>query len=306
MTILFLDQFSDPGGAQRCLMDLLPALRERGWQAHVAAPGEGALAEACRKAGCGYSQIHCGPFAMGRKSVRDMVRFAVQVPALRREIARLADAVGADLIYVNGPRLLPAVPAIRPIVFHCHIPLRKAYAVRLAAAAVRRTGATVIGCCGYVLDNLRPHVAAERLHVVYNGVAEAGPARREPGEGFTVGLIGRIAPEKGQAEFLEAARLLTGCRFIICGAPLFRRCSRKPLHGAPEGAGVRPARLSSWAGAKIPVRCWRGSTCWLFRPTVPKPPRAWRWKEPRRGCRWWPSAQAAFPRWSATARPASW
>jgi glycosyltransferase involved in cell wall biosynthesis len=37
-------------------------------------------------------------------------------------------------------------------------------------------------------------------------------------------VIGRIAPEKGQKVFLEAARLLPParrCRFVICGAPLF-------------------------------------------------------------------------------------
>src|SRR5256885_17159324 len=43
MKILFLDQFSDLGGAQRCLLDLLPAVLERGWLAHVAAPGDGCL-----------------------------------------------------------------------------------------------------------------------------------------------------------------------------------------------------------------------------------------------------------------------
>jgi len=30
-----LDQFSDPGGAQQALMELLPAMRERGWDAAV-------------------------------------------------------------------------------------------------------------------------------------------------------------------------------------------------------------------------------------------------------------------------------
>jgi glycosyltransferase involved in cell wall biosynthesis len=38
-------------------------------------------------------------------------------------------------------------------------------------------------------------------------------------------LIGRISPEKGQAEFLQAARLLVQdvptCTFVICGAALF-------------------------------------------------------------------------------------
>ena len=32
MTIFFLDQFSDLGGAQQCLLDLLPAVETRGWR----------------------------------------------------------------------------------------------------------------------------------------------------------------------------------------------------------------------------------------------------------------------------------
>src|SRR5579859_8167135 len=51
MTILFLDQFSDLGGAQRCLLDLLPAVRDRGWRAHVAAPGDGPLRTHAEKLG---------------------------------------------------------------------------------------------------------------------------------------------------------------------------------------------------------------------------------------------------------------
>ncbi len=41
MKILFLEQFSELGGGQQCLIDLLPAIREQGWKATVAAPGSG-------------------------------------------------------------------------------------------------------------------------------------------------------------------------------------------------------------------------------------------------------------------------
>ncbi len=46
--------------------------------------------------------------------------------------------------------------------------------------------------------------------------------RARDGE-FRIGVIGRISREKGQADFLRAARILhtTRCRFIVCGAPLF-------------------------------------------------------------------------------------
>jgi glycosyltransferase involved in cell wall biosynthesis len=213
MDILFLDQFTEPGGAQQCLIDLLPAVIAHGWGAMVAAPGDGALAARAARAGAQFHPVRCGPFQAGRKSLVDLLRFAQQTPRLAREIARLP----GDVIYVNGPRLLPAVPAGRPVIFHCHSVLRQRYAAWLAGRAIRRTRATLIGACRFVLEPLRAFAAA--AHVVYNGV-RASP-QRQPGDTFRVGMIGRIAPEKGQAEFLRAARELSGCRFTICGGTLF-------------------------------------------------------------------------------------
>jgi glycosyltransferase involved in cell wall biosynthesis len=197
MNILFLDQFREPGGAQQCLRDLLPAVAARGWTATVVAPGDGL--------------IQLGPFHSGRKSLNDAMLFARQMPALRSQIEKLP----GDLIYVNGPRLLPAVPVGRPVIFHCHSFLDKRYAVWLARRAILRTRATVIGACRFVLAALRIADA----HVVYNGVRDFAP--RVPGDSFRIGMIGRIAPQKGQAEFVRAARGVPGCRFTVCGAPLF-------------------------------------------------------------------------------------
>src|SRR5690348_10429216 len=153
MNILFLDQFREPGGAQQCLRDLLPAVKARGWQATVAAPGD--------------DGIQLGPFHSGRKSLQDALRFARQVPALRRQIERMP----ADVIYVNGPRLLPAVPEGRPVIFHCHSFLDKRYAVWLAQRAIRRTRATVVGACRFVLEPL----GVAGAQVIYNGVRESPP-----------------------------------------------------------------------------------------------------------------------------------
>ena len=90
MNILFLDQFSDLGGAQRCLLDLLPAVRERGWRAHVAAPGDGELRGRAVALGAEFHPIRCGPYESGNKSMGDFARFAAELPRLAREIARLA------------------------------------------------------------------------------------------------------------------------------------------------------------------------------------------------------------------------
>jgi glycosyltransferase involved in cell wall biosynthesis len=59
---------------------------------------------------------------------------------------------------------------------------------------------------------------------VPNGTADFGFVERTF-EKQRVGIIGRIAPEKGQTEFLRAAALLvergSQARFVVCGAPLF-------------------------------------------------------------------------------------
>jgi glycosyltransferase involved in cell wall biosynthesis len=216
--VLFLDQFSEPGGAQQCLLDLLPAVIAHGWRAVVAAPGDGWLAQRAVAVGAKFHRIRCGPFHSGRKSLADILRFLRQSRGLRREIASLP----ADLIYVNGPRLLPSVPRGRPVIFHCHSFLGTRHTTWLAGRSMRRTDATLIAACRFVLKPLR-HFAL-RAHIVYNGVAPMafaiGPPR-QPGPEFRIGMIGRIAPQKGQAEFLRAARHLRDCRITICGEPLF-------------------------------------------------------------------------------------
>ncbi len=208
MTILFLDQYSDPGGAQQCLADLLPAIAAKSWQAVVLAPGEGWLQQRAIEAGAQYRPIAYGPFHSGRKSLADALRLFRQAAAVKREIT----AIPADLIYVNGPRLLPAIPPGRPVIFHCHSYLN-ASALWLAKKAIRRTRARLIGACRFVLRPLG------KGDVVYNGVAPQ-PSHRAQAI-FHVGMIGRIAPQKGQLELLRAARHLPDIKFTICGAPLF-------------------------------------------------------------------------------------
>jgi glycosyltransferase involved in cell wall biosynthesis len=104
-------------------------------------------------------------------------------------------------------------------VFHCHSYLKQRYAAVLAGISL--ANAQVIGSCSFVLEPLRPFVGSSRMEVVYGGCVDSpvSPARVRPP---TIGVIGRIAPEKGQIEFVQAARMLPpNCRFVLCGAPLF-------------------------------------------------------------------------------------
>jgi glycosyltransferase involved in cell wall biosynthesis len=231
MNVLCLDQFSELGGAQRCLLDLLPALAGAGWKVHVAAPGDGELFHRAVAANAAAKRICFGPYSSGRKTLPDMARFALEAPRLALEIRALMRRLDAGLLYVNGPRLLPAVAlAARggpPVLFHSHSFL-DGYMRGMAGYSLRIARAVLVASCRFVAGPLSPYAGGRGVRVVYNGVPQpAGTllhrGRKEPE--FRIGVIGRVAPEKGQADFLRAARLLTRdfppCRFVICGAPLF-------------------------------------------------------------------------------------
>ena len=249
MRVLVLDQFSELGGGQQCLLNLLPAMRARGWQALIGVPGDGPVLAGIRECGFEAVGLECGPYGYGRKTLADAARFAAQTPRLARTIRELAERFAPDVIYVNGPRLLPAASgAGGAVVYHAHRILPGRGLRELCGWALRRSQARVIGVCRYVADTWIRFVGAQSVQVIYNGVA--GPAewvRRAASAGFRIGCVGRIALEKGQLEFVRAAALIhremPACRFVIYGTaiiadPAYEREVRLAARGLPvEFAG---------------------------------------------------------------------
>jgi glycosyltransferase involved in cell wall biosynthesis len=229
VNVLFLDQFSVLGGAQQCLLDLLPAIGERGWSARAAVPCAGPLVGILRGRGMRVEELPSGDYRSGRKSAADLLQFAADVPRQAAAIGALLDESPTDLVYVNGPRLLvaAALAARRraPILFHAHHFVTQGSARFLEGFALRRSKATVAACCDAVAQPLRKFV--REIHIIPNGTADLGyVARRfEKQSELRVGIIGRISPGKGHAELLQAARILVPhaprVRFVVCGAPLF-------------------------------------------------------------------------------------
>ena len=262
MRLLILDQFSDPGGAQQVLLELLPAIRRRGWHALVGLPGEGAMFASLHAVGADVEQISCGPFRSGPKSSADAARLLAQLPRLALQIRRLAARIRPDLIYVNGPRLLPAVALARlrpPVLFHSHSYLPSGLARTLAGRALRRTNAFTIAVCEFVAQVWRAWLPAARVQVIYNGVSGPSAARRRAAHHqLAIGCIGRIAPEKGQREFLQAAtvihRSLPNARFVICGAPAFGdRAAARYFEQVRTAATGLPVNFTGWVTDVYPI-----------------------------------------------------
>ena len=252
MNILFLDQFGEPGGAQQSLLDTVQAVQDRGWNARVMLPGNGPLVEQFVGRKVSVSEIPCGPYNSGSKSWADILRFGTDLRQQRRAIADQLGGREFDLVYVNGPRLLPAaalsVPPHTPVLFHAHSHIQPPYAARLAGWSLRYARASLIACSHSVAQPLVPYV--KNVRVIPNGVRDIGFRQRAfPREAsWCIGVVGRVAPEKGQLEFVRAAALVRNefphARFVIRGAPLFS--SSNYIDAVREAAHGLPVQFLEW------------------------------------------------------------
>ena len=255
MNILFLDQFKTIGGGQRSLLEALSGLRDRGWSGRIALPGEGAYTDALRAGGFPVDHISSHAYSATRKNLADFAHFVGEFPWLIRSIYRLAAKHRTGLLYVNGPRLLPAAAVVAkarsiPLVFHSHHRILQPVAIRLAGEALRWSGARMLACCRFAAEPLQRYLPHGRCRVVYNGIAGVSWAHSDSGSRKirSIGVIGRVEPEKGQMEFTAAVRILAGefpdCRFIIAGAPLFS--GPEYLEAVKKAARPLPIQFVGW------------------------------------------------------------
>jgi glycosyltransferase involved in cell wall biosynthesis len=252
MRVLLLDQYSDRGGGQRMLLESLCAIRERGWNALVGLPGSGPMFEQVHGLGFRTAGIDCGRYSSGKKFAGDALRFLLEMPRLAGQVARLAESFAPDVIYINGPRLLPAAALARlpaPALFHAHTAMPSSAQRWLAGIALRELNAGVLAVSRSVAESWKPFA---RVSVVFNAVPgpivpragrDSGPPR--------IGCIGRISPEKGQREFLRAAaeilKSIPEARFYVYGAALFGdSVARRYEMAVRESARGMPVEFPGW------------------------------------------------------------
>lgn len=229
MNILCVDQYGSVGGAQRCLLDLLPAFLDRQWKVSVAAPTDGSLTRDAEHLGCRIEPLRSSRLSSYQKGVTEIARYATMVPSWVAHLKHAIRAHQVELVYVNGPRILPAAALIArrhaiPLVFHAHHRLTQSSAIRLTAATLNYSRASVIACSRFVAGSF--HHFDGSVTVIYNGVSDLRISQeRSRNANPVIGVIGRIDREKGQLEFIRAAQLvhsvLPNVRFTVVGSPLF-------------------------------------------------------------------------------------
>jgi glycosyltransferase involved in cell wall biosynthesis len=209
LRLLIIDQFSDPGGAQQCLRDLVPEMLRRSWDLTFVAFGNGSLHGDLTRLG-----VHCEPqagrnYTNGRKTLRDVVEYSVDLSRVTARIGAIEERLRPDLVYINGPRMLPVSLRLScPVVFHAHSRLEKRYARMIAATCLHLKRIEVIAASEFAAAPLLTLSPQSRLRVIYTGVHDQGFAMRSLPAKPRIGILGRIAPEKGHLDFVDTARLL--------------------------------------------------------------------------------------------------
>lgn len=256
MNILCVDQFSNWGGGQRSLIDLLPAFSARGWRPRVAVPGDGPFPQDIRTSGYETIDFFSRTYRSTRKPPGELLRYAKDFSHLARNFDQARKSHKIDLFYVNGARYLPPVAWVAaqtgvPLIFHCHSRLAQRSAIFAVAASLHYCGGHVIGCCHHALEPIQSHIPANRLQVLYNGVGLLNDSLtvREYGRPMRrIGVIGRIEPEKGQLDFVRAVRLIQpqfqDCEFLVVGSPMFSSASY--YHRVLEASRGTAVQFMGW------------------------------------------------------------
>ena len=254
-TILIADQFSELGGAQRSLLDLLPALAES-YTPVVALPGPGPLTAELERLRIRWKPLVLGHYRSGSKSPADMLRYALRQPALVTRLTQLAHVLRAALLYANGPRLFPATAVVARrsdlhLLWHLHLELASARERSLVQAAARLARPAVVACSHACLRPFpRRSLIRRSAEVVYNGVPlvklPSQQAQRSsamaPLHRPIIGIIGALHPDKGQLDLLRAApavlQAFPEARFRLVGAVADEAYARR-LYQRAKTLGAR-------------------------------------------------------------------
>jgi glycosyltransferase involved in cell wall biosynthesis len=244
--LLVIDSL-DGGGAERYVVDLAIALRNRGWPVEVACSTGGVRAGALAEAGIPVSALLGG--LVKRRVSGGYGR------ALRRLVEDRCPAVVHAHLYASAAAAVVATRGSSvPVVLteHTEAPWRD----RAACAVSRRVYQRVdhlVAVSSAIRDTLvgTYGVPAARVEVLLPAVADpaAVPHRRAGVSSGLAGVVGRLVPEKGVDVFLRAAALvaaaLPAVRFVVVGDGPLRpaleaRAASLGLAGVVTFTGFRP------------------------------------------------------------------
>ncbi|MCW2577921.1 MAG: glycosyl transferase group 1 [Modestobacter sp.] len=257
--LLVIDSL-DGGGAERYVVDLAIALRGRGWPVEVACSTGGVRAGALTDAGIPVSVLLGG--LVKRRVSGGYGR------ALRRLVRDRRPAVVHAHLYASAAAAVVATRGLSvPVVLteHTEAPWRDRAARAISRRVYQRVD-HVVAVSSAIRDTLvgTYGVPSGRVDLLLPATAApaAAPRRATGGTAATVGVVGRLVPEKGVDVFLRAVALVSAAvpaaRFVVVGdgplrAALEDRAVSLGLTGVVTFTGFRPDAPQLIAGLDVLV-----------------------------------------------------
>ena len=237
MRVVYIDHVAQLSGGEIALLRLLPHLDDV--EPHVILAEDGPFADRLVRAGISVEVIPMHETARGLRKERVTPRtlpigVAVATVGYILRLTLHLIRLRPDVVHTNSLKsgLYGSIAgrlAGVPVVWHVRDRIATDYlprpAVRLVRYMTRRLPGVVITNSEATMETLDPHVAPVVLYSVLPEVVLPPPPRapREPGE-LVVGMVGRLAPWKGQDLFLRAfaeAFPADGARCVLVGAAMF-------------------------------------------------------------------------------------
>lgn len=257
--VVYLDHVADMSGGELALLRLLPALKEV--DVHVILAEDGRLVARLLRAGQSVEVLPMGDQARqlrrsrvrpGRLPVSAMVESLVHIVRLTRRLRTLQP----DLVHTNSLKSalyggVAARLAGVPWVWHLRDRVAADYlpkpAVKLLHLMSRWMPSAVVANSTSTLATLPPAWRPESqvraaIPSPVLPVTATSPSQRDREGTFVVGMVGRLAPWKGQHVFLEAFSHALGgtdARAVLVGGALFgEEAYEESLRRLLESLGV--------------------------------------------------------------------
>ena len=229
--IIFCDQYGQLGGGQQVLLELVKAARANGFSVTVLIPA-GPCSDKLVALGVEVRHIPYCAVKQGKKSCVDILRLAINNIAVFLQNFRTLRS--ADLIYVNGNRLLPVAFLAQRIFGKqaaCHIHLnhgtfeKKIFRLFLGQ---QRTVAIVVPSTfiqrelvhfDAIFDSPKVSIVENGLDAGFTGTAFEDRFSDRPLR--HVGIVGRVSPEKGQDVLPDLALRFPDVDFHVLGDAAF-------------------------------------------------------------------------------------
>jgi len=277
--VVFLDHVARLSGGEIALLRVLPRLQ--GIEAHVVLAEDGPLAGRLTRAGISVEFLPIAPSARDvRKDSLGATGAApaamLQTLAYTLRLAVRLRQLKPDVVHTNSLKsgvygAIAARLAGVPVVWHLRDRVAEDYlprpAVRMVRTLVRRLAHGVVANSPATLETVPPSSRNRVRRVIPDSVELPPPSvDSSPSAGTVFGMLGRIAPWKGQDLFLRAfaASFPDGAeRAVLVGTPLFgeedyerelgRLVERLGLDGRVEFRGFREDIWHELAGFDVLV-----------------------------------------------------